>query len=57
MILLVIRCGTLLKKMYVDSALKKAEKINAQTGEQEPEYKGPQVNVSWSQFKKMKSNK
>jgi hypothetical protein len=46
--------GTLLKKIYVDSALKKAEKLNAQTGETEPEYKGPQVNVSWSQFKKMK---
>ena len=45
--------GTLLKKIYVDSALKKAEKLNAQTGEKEPEYKGPQVNVSWSQFKKM----
>ena len=45
--------GTLLKKIYVDSALKKAEKLNAQTGEKEPEYKGPQVDVSWSQFKKM----
>ena len=45
--------GTLLKQIYVDSALKKAEKLNAQTGEKEPEYKGPQVNVSWSQFKKM----
>ena len=49
--------GTLLKKIYVDSALKKAEKLNAQTGEKEPEYKGPQVNVSWSQFKKMQSQK
>lgn len=49
--------GTLLKKIYVDSALKKAEKLNAQTGEKEPEYKGPQVNVSWSQFKKMQSKK
>ena len=45
--------GTLLKKIYVDSALKKAEKLNAETGEKEPEYKGPQVNISWSQFKKM----
>ena len=45
--------GNLLKKIYVDSALKKAEKLNAETGEKEPEYKGPQVNVSWSQFKKM----
>ena len=45
--------GSLLKKIYVDSALKKAEKLNAESGEKEPEYKGPQVNVSWSQFKKM----
>ena len=49
--------GTLLKKIYVDSALKKAEKLNAETGEKEPEYKGPQVNVSWSQFKKMQCKK
>ena len=45
--------GNLLKKIYVDSALKKAEKLNAETGEKEPQFKGPQVNVSWSQFKKM----
>jgi hypothetical protein len=43
--------GTLLKKLYVDSALKKAEKLNA--GESESEYKGPQVEISWNQFKKM----
>lgn len=49
--------GTLLKKVYVDSALKKAEKLNAETGEKEPEYKGPQVNVSWCQFKKMQGKK
>lgn len=47
--------GTLLKQIYVDSALKKAEKLNVQTGETESEYKGPQVDVSWSQFKKMQS--
>jgi hypothetical protein len=45
--------GTLLKQIYVDSALKKAEKINAQTGVSEPEYKGPQVEISWKQFKQM----
>ena len=45
--------GMLLKKIYVDSALKKAEKLNATTGEVEPEYKGPQVEISWKQFKKM----
>ena len=49
--------GNLLKKIYVDSALKKAEKLNVETGEKEPEYKGPQVNVSWSEFKKMQSSK
>jgi hypothetical protein len=48
--------GVLLKKIYVDSALKKAEKLNMETGEKEKEYKGPQVNVSWNQFKKMKGN-
>lgn len=46
--------GTLLKQIYVDSALKKAEKLNSETGEKEKEYKGPQVDVSWGQFKKMK---
>jgi hypothetical protein len=49
--------GSLLKKIYVDSALKKAEKLNAVSGEKENEYKGPQVNVSWSQFKKIQGKK
>ena len=43
--------GTLLKQIYVDSALRKAEKLNAETGEKEPEYKGPQINISWKDFK------
>jgi hypothetical protein len=43
--------GMLLKQIYVDSALRKAEKINATTGVSEPEYKGPQVDISWKQFK------
>ena len=46
--------GTLLKQVYVDSALKKSEKLNLESEKTEPEYKGPQVNISWSQFKKMK---
>jgi hypothetical protein len=45
--------GTLLKKIYVDSALRKAEKLNAETENMEPEYKGPQVEISWKQFKTM----
>jgi hypothetical protein len=48
--------GLLLKKIYVDSALRKAEKLNAATGVTEPEYKGPQVEISWKQFK-MLNNK
>lgn len=46
--------GNLLKKIYVDSALKKAEKLNTGTGMLEQVYKGPQVEISWSQFKKMR---
>lgn len=45
--------GLLLKKIYVDSALKKAEKLNANNDESV--YKGPQVDISWSQFKKMQA--
>lgn len=43
--------GLLLKKIYVDSALKKAEKLNAESDAAAPEYKGPQVDISWKQFK------
>lgn len=44
--------GLLLKKIYVDSALKKAEKRDAETGKTEPEFKGPQVDISWKNFKR-----
>jgi hypothetical protein len=49
--------GLLLKKIYVDSALRKAEKLNASTGVVEPEYKGPQVDISWKQFKMINGKK
>jgi hypothetical protein len=42
--------GTILKELYVDSALKKAEKLNA-LDEAKPEPKKPEKNVSWKQFK------
>ena len=45
--------GSLLKELYVDSALKKSEKIDEQS-EKAPEPKRAEVKVSWSQFKKMK---
>ena len=46
--------GTLLKKLYVDSALKKAEKLDAQnqsTTDEEPTK--PSVKISWKQYKRM----
>jgi hypothetical protein len=46
--------GTILKELYVDSALKKAEKLN-ENQEQKPEPIKPQQNVSWKQFKRMKN--
>lgn len=42
--------GSILKELYVDSALKKAEKLNADE-ESKPEPKKPEKNVSWKQFK------
>jgi hypothetical protein len=45
--------GTLLKELYVDSALKKAEKLDEQYQTEEKEEKrGPSIEISWKQFKK-----
>ena len=44
--------GTILKEMYVDSALKKAEKLD-ENAEKKEEPKKAEVKISWSQFKKM----
>ena len=41
--------GKLLKEIYIDSALKKADKLNAETGEVEK--KEPEENISWAQYK------
>jgi len=48
--------GTLLKELYIDSALKKADKINEEYDNQEtkPTTKEP-IKVSWKQFKQMKN--
>ena len=45
--------GTLLKELYVDSALKKAEKLDEQA-EEPKESKKAENNISWKQFKNMK---
>ena len=44
--------GSILKELYVDSALKKADKLN-ENEEPKPEPIKPQQNVSWKQFKKI----
>ncbi len=43
--------GTLLKELYIDSALKKSEKLEQNEPPKE-EYKKPQVAMNWKQFKK-----
>jgi hypothetical protein len=45
--------GTLLKKIYVDSALRKAEKLNEQQPEVNQTIIKPQVQISYKQFKKI----
>ena len=47
--------GTLLKKLYVDSALKKAEKLDEQNKTIKEEVIKPSVQINWRQFKKMNS--
>ena len=46
--------GTLLKELYIDSALKKADKLNEEHEQNNPkvQFKEPN-NISWKQFKKM----
>jgi hypothetical protein len=45
--------GTLLKKLYVDSALRKAEKLDEENGSNTVEPKKPTIEISWNQYKKM----
>ena len=45
--------GTILKELYVDSALKKAEKLDELNEKDKVEPKKAEVNISWKQFKKM----
>ena len=45
--------GTLLKELYVDSALKKAEKLD-ELAEEKVQPKHAENNISWKQFKNMK---
>ena len=44
--------GTLLKQIYIDSALKKADKLN--TNVENTEIEIPIKNISWAEYKKQK---
>jgi hypothetical protein len=44
--------GTILKELYIDSALKKAEKLN-KNEESREEPKKPKINISWNQFRNL----
>jgi len=48
------KVGTILKKLYVDSALKKAEKLDEQYETDKVEPKKPELNITWKQFKQFK---
>ena len=43
--------GSILKELYEDSALKKAEKLDEQNKEEKVEPKKPEMKISWKQFK------
>ena len=45
------KVGTLLKKIYVDSALRKADKLNKEHEGESPEIVEG-INISWKEFKK-----
>lgn len=48
------KVGTLLKELYIDSALKKAEKLDEKYGSEEKVEKKEAIQISWKQFKNMK---
>lgn len=49
--------GQLLKEIYVDSALKKADKLNAELESQEPKFRSAEVELTWAQYKNYEKHK
>jgi hypothetical protein len=43
--------GKLLKQIYIDSALKKADKLDEKYSDKKGERKKPEEKISWKQFK------
>ena len=48
--------GLLLKKLYIDSALKKADKLNALYGENDDAPVKESLDISWKNYKKIHMN-
>jgi len=48
--------GSILKKLYVDSALRKADKLNDNGEEIQPQQKKADKEISWKNFKLMNTN-
>jgi len=49
--------GTILKELYIDSAIKKSEKLDQQhENDNLEEKKKPEIKISWNQFKKINSS-
>jgi uncharacterized membrane protein YfhO len=47
--------GTLLKELYIDSALKKAEKLDKETETMKPVIKQAVTTMTWKEFKNTKT--
>ena len=50
-----VAIGKLLKEMYVDSALKRSERLDEQYAEEQEELKGPVREISWKEWNKKKA--
>jgi hypothetical protein len=48
-----IKVGKILKKLYVDSAMKREKKIDKKQKQNEKKFIKPKNNVTWSEFKKL----
>lgn len=48
--------GNLLKELYIDSALRKADKLDKEYGDKEERPIHEPINVSWKQFKEISKN-
>ena len=46
-----VKVGEILKQLYIDSALQREKKINAEDKKRAPKHKKPVNNISWAKYK------